>query len=162
MATWRQPRRGSPASPCLRSLRYVKLRLLPRQGNHVSFLSQRHQPGAICPDSYPCWNRPADGPSLAPWTCTTFPAGCSTSSKLKSGRQWRMLPAGFPNWRTCCKYFRQWSERPGTEQESILEQVLKNIGWRGQAEQWPERADQLLHCGLPERQEHRQRREQGL
>ena len=31
---------------------------------------------------------------------------------LKSGCQWRMLPADFPNWRTCYKYFRQWSERP--------------------------------------------------
>ena len=28
---------------CLRSVGYVKLRLLPRRGNHVSFLSQRHQ-----------------------------------------------------------------------------------------------------------------------
>ena len=36
-----------------------------------------------------------------------------------------MLPADFPDWRTCYKYFRQWSERPGPEKESILEQVLK-------------------------------------
>ena len=36
-----------------------------------------------------------------------------------------MLPADFPDWRTCYKYFRQWSERPGPEQEPLLEQVLK-------------------------------------
>ena len=36
-----------------------------------------------------------------------------------------MLPADFPDWRTCYKYFRQWSERPSPEQESLLEQVLK-------------------------------------
>ena len=36
-----------------------------------------------------------------------------------------MLPADFPDWRTCYKYFRQWSERPGPQEESILEQVLK-------------------------------------
>ena len=36
-----------------------------------------------------------------------------------------MLPADFSNWRTCYKYFRQWSERPGPGQDSILEQVLK-------------------------------------
>ena len=42
---------GLAVRACLRSLGYVKLRLLPRQGNHVSFLSQRHQPGAIRPDS---------------------------------------------------------------------------------------------------------------
>ena len=81
---------------------------------------------------------------------------------LKSGCQWRMLPADFPDWRTCYKYFRQWSERPGPEEESILERVLKRIGWRGPAEQWADRADQLLHRGLPERKEHRQRGEQGL
>ena len=36
---------------CLQSLWYVELRLILRQGNHVSFLPQRHQPGAIRPDS---------------------------------------------------------------------------------------------------------------
>ena len=81
---------------------------------------------------------------------------------LKGGCQWRMLPADSPDWRTCYKYFRQWSERPDPEQESILEQVLKEIGWRGPTAQWPERADQLLHRGRPGRQEHRQRGEQGL
>ena len=47
-----------------------------------------------------------------------------------------MLPADFPDWRTCYKYFRQWSERPGPGQDSILEQVLKKIGWRGPTKQW--------------------------
>ena len=36
-----------------------------------------------------------------------------------------MLPADFPDWRACYKYFRQRSERPGPEEESILERVLK-------------------------------------
>ena len=47
---------------------------------------------------------------------------------LLSGCQWRMLPADFPDWRTCYKYFRQWSERPDPAKYSILEQVLKKIG----------------------------------
>ena len=38
-----------------------------------------------------------------------------------------MLPAEFPDWRTCYKYFRQWSERTGPEEESILERVLKKL-----------------------------------
>ena len=63
---------------------------------------------------------------------------------------------------TCYKYFRQWSERPGPGQDSILEQVLKTIGWRGPTKQWTERADQLLHRGLPEREEHGHRWAQGL
>ncbi len=37
-----------------------------------------------------------------------------------------MLPADFPQWQTCYKYFRQWSERPNSSQPSILERVLKN------------------------------------
>ena len=45
-------------------------------------------------------------------------------------------------------------ERPGPGQDSILEQVLKKIGWRGPTKQWSEKADQLLYRGLPERQEH--------
>ena len=81
---------------------------------------------------------------------------------MKSGCQWRMLPADFPNWRTCYKYFRQWSERPGPGQDSILEQVLKKISWRGPTKQWTERADQLLYRGLPEREEHGHRWAQGL
>ena len=50
---------------------------------------------------------------------------CGVLYLLKGGCQWRMLPADFRDWRTCYKYFRQWSERPGPEQESLLEQVLK-------------------------------------
>ena len=64
---------------------------------------------------------------------------CGVLYLLKSGCQWRMLPADFPNWRTCYQYFRQWSER-GPGQDSILEQVLKKIGWRGPTKQWTERA----------------------
>jgi transposase len=97
-----------------------------------------------------------------PRTVDLYDVFCGVLYLLKSGCQWRMLPADFPDWRTCYKYFRQWSERPGPEQESLLEQVLKKIGWRGPAGQWPERADQLLHRRCPEREEHRQRREQGL
>ena len=62
---------------------------------------------------------------------------------LKSGCQWRMLPADFPDWRTCYKYFRQWSERPDPAKYSILDQVLKKIGWRSPAKQWSERTDQV-------------------
>ena len=36
-----------------------------------------------------------------------------------------MLPADFPDWRTCYKYFRQWSERSGPQEESILDYALR-------------------------------------
>ena len=86
-----------------------------------------------------------------PRTVDLYDVFCGVLYLLKSGCQWRMLPADFPNWRTCYQYFRQWSERPGPGQDSILEQVLKKIGWRGPTKQWTERADQLLYRGLPER-----------
>jgi transposase len=44
---------------------------------------------------------------------------------LKSGCQWRMLPEGFPKWRTVHSYFSQWSE-PGPDGSSALERALKN------------------------------------
>ena len=60
-----------------------------------------------------------------PHTVDLYDVFCGVLYLLKSGCQWRMIPADFPNWRTCYQYFRQWSERPGPEQDSILEQVLK-------------------------------------
>ncbi len=41
--------------------------------------------------------------------CDVF---CGALYVLKSGCQWRMLPTDFPDWRTCYKYFRQWSAQP--------------------------------------------------
>ena len=60
-----------------------------------------------------------------PRTVDLYDVFCGVLYLLKSGCQWRMLPADFPNWRTCYQYFRQWSERPGPAQESILGRVLK-------------------------------------
>ena len=97
-----------------------------------------------------------------PRTVDLYDVFCGVLYVLKSGCQWRMLPRDSPNWRTCYKYFRQWSEQPDPAEGSILEQVLKEIGWRGPTKQWSERADQLLYRGFPEREEHGQRREQGL
>ncbi len=61
-----------------------------------------------------------------PRTVDLYDVFCGVLYLLKSGCQWRMLPADFPHWRTCYQYFRQWSERPGPGQDSILERVLKN------------------------------------
>ena len=55
-----------------------------------------------------------------------------------------MLPADFPDWRTCCKYFRQWSGRPGPDEDSILEQVLKK--WVGEARQSNGRKERTSFC----------------
>ena len=52
-----------------------------------------------------------------PRTVDLYDVFCGVLYLLKSGCQWRMLPADFPNWRTCYQYFRPWSERPGPAKE---------------------------------------------
>jgi transposase len=45
---------------------------------------------------------------------------------LKTGCQWRMLPKGFPKWRTVHAYFQIWSEKQANGL-SFLEEALKKI-----------------------------------
>ena len=80
---------------------------------------------------------------------------------LKSGCQWRMLPEGFPKWRTVHSYFAKWGQ-PGPDGSSVLEQALKKSGWRGPRETGAQRLDQLLDRGRSEREEHRYRGAEGL
>ena len=79
-----------------------------------------------------------------PRTVDLYDVFCGVLYLLKSGFQWRMLPADFSNWRTCYQYFRQWSERPGPEQDSILAQVLKKSV--GAARQSNGRKEQTSFC----------------
>ncbi len=76
-----------------------------------------------------------------PRTVDLYDVFCGVLYVLKSGCQWRMVPKDFPDWRTCYKYFHQWSEKTDLEQASLLEQVLKKVGWRGPTKQWSERAN---------------------
>lgn len=55
---------------------------------------------------------------------------CGILYVLKSGCQWRMLPKDFPKWRTVNEYYLQWSKKATEAQPSLLETVLKKIGWR--------------------------------
>ena len=76
-----------------------------------------------------------------PRTVDLYDVFCGVLYVLKSGCQWRMLPKDFPNWRTCYKYFHQWSEKTDQTEASILEEVLKEVGWRGPTKQWQERGN---------------------
>ena len=69
---------------------------------------------------------------------------CSVLYLLKSGCQWRMLPEGFPKWRTVHAYFQIWTEKT-EDQNTVLEQVLKKIGWRGSHETGAQIQNKLLH-----------------
>lgn len=65
---------------------------------------------------------------------------CGMLYVLKSGCQWDMLPEDFPKWRTVYNYWQIWNEQPvganGTRYPSVLERVLKKIGWRGPHQPW--------------------------
>ena len=47
---------------------------------------------------------------------------CGILYVLKSGCQWRMLPADFPDWNSVYAYFRKWSAQR-EEQPSLLEEA---------------------------------------
>ena len=75
------------------------------------------------PGFFPIWSSARR--RIKPRTVDLYDVFCGVLYLLKSGCQWRMLPADFPDWRTCYRYFRQWSERADPAKYSILEQVLK-------------------------------------
>jgi transposase len=69
---------------------------------------------------------------------------CAVLYLLKSGCQWRMLPEGFPKWRTVHSYFQLWTEKT-TEGKTLLDQVLKKISWRGPRETGAQYMDKILY-----------------
>jgi transposase len=89
-----------------------------------------------------------------PRTTDLYEVFCAVLYLLKSGCQWRMLPEGFPKWRTVHAYFSIWSESP-EEGMSLLERALKKSGWRGPYETGAQRLRVALDRGRAEREEHR-------
>jgi len=65
----------------------------------------------------------------APRKLDLYDVFCAVLYLLKTACQWRMLPKDFPKWRSVHAYFQIWSEQVD-DQPSVLEQVLKKIGWR--------------------------------
>ena len=70
---------------------------------------------------------------------------CAVLYVLKSGCQWRMIPAEFPKWELVYMYFSIWKTERKDSGESTLSMVLKKMCWRGPTEQWTERKNKLLH-----------------
>ncbi|MDR1145216.1 MAG: transposase [Verrucomicrobiales bacterium] len=54
---------------------------------------------------------------------------CAVLYVLHRGCSWRMLPAGFPKWYTVYAYWQIWNAAGNTD--SLLQQALKKIDWRG-------------------------------
>ncbi len=61
-----------------------------------------------------------------PRTLDLYEVFCAVVYVLKSGCQWRMLPEGFPKWRSVYTYFQIWSEEKDGR-PSILGLVLKKL-----------------------------------
>ena len=79
-------------------------------------------------------------------TVDLYDVFCGVLYLLKSGCQWRMLPADFSNWRTCQVFPAMERAWPGSGFHSGA--VLKKNRLARPTKQWTERADQLLQ--LPE------------
>jgi hypothetical protein len=77
-----------------------------------------------------------------PRTLDLYDVFCAVLYLLKSGCQWSMLPSDLPKQSSVHAYFTIWKEQrideSGAPQSSILEEVLKKIGWRGPTKQWSE------------------------
>ena len=58
-----------------------------------------------------------------PRTVDLYDVFCGVLYLLKSGCQWRMLPADFPNWRTCYKPAMERAASPGSGFHSGASQV---------------------------------------
>lgn len=79
-----------------------------------------------------------------PRTVDLYEVFCGVLYVLKSGCQWDMLPEDFPKWRTVYNYWQIWNESLVVVLEtggmatrpSVLERVLKKIGWRGPTTPW--------------------------
>lgn len=80
-----------------------------------------------------------------PRTIDLYEVFCAVLYLLKSGCQWRMLPSEYPKWRTVHQYFTIWREVNPSTGKSLLEEVLKKIGWRGATKTGAEIQNQLFN-----------------
>jgi transposase len=80
-----------------------------------------------------------------PRTIDLYDVWCAVLYVLKSGCQWSMIPSDFPKYKTAHSYFMKWSKQKKIgrkKQPSVLEQVLKKIGWRSSFVPWSQRENQ--------------------
>ena len=96
-----------------------------------------------------------------PRTVDLYEVFCAVLYLLRTGCQWRFLPADFPKWSTVYAWWRKWSE-PDADGVSTLERALKKSGWRGPRETGAQRLQHTLDRGRAEREERGHGRQQGL
>jgi hypothetical protein len=96
-----------------------------------------------------------------PTTVDLYEVFCAVLYLLRTGCQWRFLPADFPKWSTVYAWWRKWSE-PDADGVSALERALKKSGWRGPHETGAQRHADAVDRGRAEREERGHGRVQGL
>ncbi|GKQ56694.1 transposase [Sphaerotilus sp. FB-3] len=95
-----------------------------------------------------------------PTTVDLYEVFCAVLYLLRTGCQWRFLPADFPKWSTVYAWWRKWSE-PDADGVSTLERALKKSGWRGPHETGAQRHADTVDRGRAEREERGHGRVQG-
>lgn len=80
-----------------------------------------------------------------PGSVDLYDVFCGVLYILKSGCRWRMLPKEYPKWERCYYYLSLWKHKNSPSSESVLEKVLKKIGWRGPTKQWSERKNEFCN-----------------
>jgi transposase len=58
---------------------------------------------------------------------------------LKTGTQWKNLPQEYPKYKNVFRYFTIWKNTTNPQGETILNQCLKKINWKGPYQQRSER-----------------------
>ncbi len=79
-----------------------------------------------------------------PRTLDLYDVFCAVLYLLKSGCQWSMLPSDLPKKSSVHAYFTIWKEQRDGK-PSVLDEVLKKIGWRGPFVQWSEQRHHTTH-----------------
>jgi transposase len=87
-----------------------------------------------------------------PTTVDLHEVFCAVLYLLRTGCQWRFLPAEFPKWTTVYAWWRKWSQ-PDPDGVSVLERALKKSGWRGPLETGAQRHAHAADRGRAEREE---------
>ena len=87
---------------------------------------------------------------------------CAVMYIVKSGAQWRMLPADFPSWKLVYYYFSVWNKKDVSTGISILDGCLKKISAAGKGKGGKAFPRETRHRRLEEHKEREYRAGKGL
>lgn len=89
-----------------------------------------------------------------PRTLDLYEIFCAALYVLKTGCQWRAMPSDFPHYRTVHNYFSIWKEERKGKENTLLQEILKKISWRGPTKTGTEIGDELFNRRRTKREKH--------